>query len=95
MRRSFGRLDVPILIGAFNKIMLRTAGRVADGVLGHGLFTDRWWAEVVDPELTRGAQSPAGDPSALRRWGWLITAIDDADPERAAFARRACRSPSI
>src|ERR1700731_3389062 len=33
-----GRLDVPILIGAFNKIMLRTVGRSADGVLGHGLF---------------------------------------------------------
>ena len=78
-----GRLEVPILIGAFNKMMLRAAGRSADGVLGHGLFTDRWWAEVVDPELTRGAQSHGRDPSALRRWGWLITAIDDADPERA------------
>ena len=64
-------------------MMLRAAGRSADGVLGHGLFTDRWWAEVVDPELTRGAQSHGRDPSALRRWGWLITAIDDADPERA------------
>ncbi|MGZ5398051.1 MAG: LLM class flavin-dependent oxidoreductase, partial [Mycobacterium sp.] len=46
----FGRLDVPILIGAFNKVMLRTAGHSADGVLGHGLFTDRWWSDVVDPE---------------------------------------------
>lgn len=78
-----GRLDVPILIGAFNKIMLRAAGRSADGVLGHGLFTDRWWDEVVDPELTRGVQARDGDPGSLRRWGWLITAIDDADPERA------------
>src|SRR6201996_1381740 len=26
-----GRLDVPILIGAFNRVMVRTAGRVADG----------------------------------------------------------------
>src|SRR6202012_4562563 len=37
-----GRLDVPILIGAFNKIMVRTVGRSADGVLGPGLFSDRW-----------------------------------------------------
>jgi 5,10-methylenetetrahydromethanopterin reductase len=78
-----GRLEVPILVGAFNKVMLRMAGGTADGVLGHGLFTDRWWNEVVDPELTRGAQSRGRDTGSLRRWGWLITAIDDADPHRA------------
>jgi 5,10-methylenetetrahydromethanopterin reductase len=79
----FGRLDVPILIGAFNKIMLRVAGRSADGVLGHGLFTDRWWDEVVTPELAHGAKDAGRDADALRRWGWLITAINDDDPERA------------
>lgn len=79
----FGRLDVPILIGAFNKIMVRVAGRSADGVLGHGLFTDRWWEEVIDPELARGAASAGRDTSALHRWGWLITAIDDEYPDRA------------
>ena len=77
-----GRLDVPILIGAFNKVMVRTAGQVADGVLGHGLFTDRWWAEVVEPALGRGAESRGREVAELRRWGWLITAIDDDDPER-------------
>ncbi|MDT5213676.1 MAG: hypothetical protein QOK18_1915 [Mycobacterium sp.] len=78
-----GRLDVPILVGAFNKVMVRTAGRVADGVLGHGLFTDRWWTESVEPALELGAESAGRDPAELRRWGWLITAIDDDDPERA------------
>jgi alkanesulfonate monooxygenase SsuD/methylene tetrahydromethanopterin reductase-like flavin-dependent oxidoreductase (luciferase family) len=78
-----GRLEVPILIGAFNKVMVRTAGRVADGVLGHGLFTDRWWAESVEPALARGAESSGRDPADVRRWGWLITAIDDDDPSRA------------
>lgn len=78
-----GRLEVPILIGAFNKVMARTAGRVADGVLGHGLFTDRWWTEVVEPALARGAESSGRDAAELRRWGWLITAIDDDDPHRA------------
>lgn len=79
----FGRLDVPILVGAFNKIMIRTAGRTADGVLGHGLFTDRWWDEVVDPELGRGAAAAGRDAGNLHRWGWQITAINDAEPERA------------
>jgi alkanesulfonate monooxygenase SsuD/methylene tetrahydromethanopterin reductase-like flavin-dependent oxidoreductase (luciferase family) len=79
----FGRLEVPMLIGAFNRVMLRTAGRSADGVLGHGVFTDRWWSEVVDPELDRGATRGGRDPAALHRWGWVITAIDDENPERA------------
>lgn len=83
-----GRLEVPILIGAFNRMMLRTAGGAADGVLGHGLFTDRWWDEVVDPELAGGAAAHSRDASALQRWGWLITAIDDADPERAVREAR-------
>jgi 5,10-methylenetetrahydromethanopterin reductase len=78
-----GKLNVPIVIGAFNKVMVRTAGRVADGVLGHGLFTDRWWTELVEPALTAGAESSRRDASDLRRWGWLITAIDDEDPARA------------
>ncbi|MCV7282436.1 LLM class flavin-dependent oxidoreductase [Mycolicibacterium flavescens] len=83
-----GRLDVPILIGAFNRIMLRTAGRVADGVLGHGLFTDRWWDEVVDPELARGAGALGRDSGDLQRWGWVITAVNDDDPQRAVTDAR-------
>lgn len=78
-----GRLDVPILIGAFNKGMLRVAGQSADGVLGHGIFTDRWWNEVVDPEVAHGAHAAGRDASGIRRWGWVITAIDDEDPRRA------------
>ncbi|MCW2831292.1 MAG: putative N10-methylenetetrahydromethanopterin reductase-related protein [Aeromicrobium sp.] len=79
----FGKLDVPILVGAFNGGMLRMTGRVADGVLGHGLFTDAWWSEVVIPEMTTGAESVDRDPTELKRWGWVITAIDDDEPEKA------------
>ena len=78
-----GRLEIPILIGAFNRLMVRTVGRVADGVLGHGVFTDRWWTETIDPEMARGAEERGRDAAALRRWGWLITAVDEDDPARA------------
>ncbi|OBI19269.1 LLM class flavin-dependent oxidoreductase [Mycobacterium sp. E2497] len=78
-----GPLDVPIVIGAFNRVMIRTAGRVADGVLGHGLFTDRWWEETVDPELAKGANTAGRTVDTLKKWGWLITAVDDTDPQRA------------
>lgn len=78
-----GPIDVPILLGAFNLHMIRVAGSVADGVLGHGLFTDRWWDDVVDPQLQIGAQHAGRHAADLLRWGWVITAIDDADPTRA------------
>jgi 5,10-methylenetetrahydromethanopterin reductase len=83
MAPVLGRLDVPILIGAFNRGMLRVAGSTADGVLGHGIFTDRWWAEMVDPEVAHGARTAGRDAADVRRWGWVITAIDDEDPQRA------------
>ncbi|QZA15230.1 LLM class flavin-dependent oxidoreductase [Mycolicibacterium holsaticum DSM 44478 = JCM 12374] len=78
-----GRIEVPILLGAFNVHMLRAVGSVADGVLGHGLFTDRWWTEIVEPNVASGAQRTGRDPARLLRWGWVITAIDDEDPQRA------------
>lgn len=78
-----GPIDVPIVLGAFNQGMLKVAGRVADGIIGHGLFTDRWWEEVVDPKLAEGATAAGRDPADLNRWGWVITSIDDDDPARA------------
>jgi 5,10-methylenetetrahydromethanopterin reductase len=79
----FRPLDVPIVLGAFNKGMLRTAGRAADGIIGHGLFTDRWWEETVEPNLAEGATATGRDADALRRWGWVITSVNDDDPARA------------
>jgi 5,10-methylenetetrahydromethanopterin reductase len=38
-----GRLEIPVLLAAFNRRMAVTAGRVSDGVIGHGLFTESWW----------------------------------------------------
>lgn len=83
MAPVLGPLDVPIVLGAFNPGMLRVAGRVADGIIGHGLFTDRWWEEVVDPNLASGAEDAGRDPGDVKRWGWVITSVDDADPARA------------
>lgn len=83
MAPVLGPIDVPVVLGAFNEGMLRVAGRVADGIIGHGLFTDRWWEETVDPNLAAGAATAGRDPSTLRRWGWVITSVDDDDPARA------------
>jgi 5,10-methylenetetrahydromethanopterin reductase len=82
-----GRVEVPVLLGAFNRRMAAAAGRVADGVIGHGLFTRSWWEDVVRPAVRKGQTEGGGGPRLEH--GWLITAIDDAAPERAiADARR-------
>lgn len=77
-----GRIEVPILLGGFNKLMAAAAARSADGVLGHGLFTQRWWDDVVRPALAKGAADAGREDRPLEH-GWVITAIDDDDPGRA------------
>jgi probable F420-dependent oxidoreductase len=82
-----GRLDIPILIGAVNERMVAAAGRVADGVIGHGLFTRRWWDDVVRPNLDKGARASGREQPPLE-YGWVITAVDDEDPSRAVLDAR-------
>ena len=83
MAPVLGPIDVPIILGAFNKGMLKVAGQVADGIIGHGLFTDRWWNETIDPTLAEGAAGAGRGAEQLRRWGWVITCVNDNDPARA------------
>ncbi|GAA2848637.1 LLM class flavin-dependent oxidoreductase [Pseudonocardia halophobica] len=78
-----GRLDVPILLATVNKRMARTAGRVGDGLIGHGLFTSTWWKDVVRPAADRGAAERTDGRTGFVEHGWVTTAIDDAAPERA------------
>lgn len=84
-----GRLDIPVLLAAFNSRMATSAGRVADGVIGHGLFTRSWWNDVVRPAVAAGASGDASGGVRRLEHGWIITAVDDSAPERAiADARR-------
>lgn len=78
-----GRLDVPILFAAFNRGMVAAAARHADGLIGHGLFTARWWDQVVRP-----ATAGVGAAPSFLEHGWLITAVDDDDPARAILDAR-------
>lgn len=80
-----GKVAAPILLAGFNKRMAAAAGRVADGVVGHGLFTRSWWDDIVRPAVERGAKERETPPL---EHGWLLTAINDEDPERAVTDMR-------
>ncbi|MFJ8927564.1 LLM class flavin-dependent oxidoreductase [Streptomyces sp. NPDC102364] len=82
-----GRIDAPVLLAGFQKRMATLAGKGADGVIGHGLFTDAWWDDVVRPAVEQGAREADHDARPLEH-GWLLTAIDDSDPDRAVTDMR-------
>ncbi len=74
-RAGAARESVPIYVAAVNKGMIRAAAAVADGLVGHPIYTRRYIAEVVNPELegTRCELAPyllcsiADDPDLARR----------------------------
>lgn len=74
---------IPVHLAGVNPRMVQAAGRVADGLLGHTLFTRTYVAEVVVPAIERGAARAERDPSQVRLAQLVVAAADDEDPERA------------
>jgi len=83
-----GRLDIPLLVAGFNAAMAAAAGEVSDGIVGHALFTTRWWNDIVRPAVDQGRARATHGRSQWREVGWVITAIDDDDPDRAILDAR-------
>jgi alkanesulfonate monooxygenase SsuD/methylene tetrahydromethanopterin reductase-like flavin-dependent oxidoreductase (luciferase family) len=77
------RTELEIFVAGVNVRMIEAAGRVADGLVGHPLFTPEYAAEVVRPALDRGA-SFAGRSQRVPIAGYLICAVS----ENRAQARR-------
>lgn len=82
-----GELDppqraVPIVTAGVRPRMCEVAGRVADGLAGHPLFTTTYVEEVVRPAIARGAAHAGRDPGDVEVISMVICAIHD-DPEVA------------
>jgi probable F420-dependent oxidoreductase len=73
---------VPIYLAAVNARMAETAGRVADGVLGHPMTSPEWIREVVRPALQRGAEAAGRDPAEVNLTTGVILQVA-GDPEAA------------
>jgi probable F420-dependent oxidoreductase len=56
--RPGARADIAILVAAVNEPMMRAAGAVADGLVGHPIATRKWHAERTLPTL-RAAEEKA------------------------------------
>ena len=76
------RRDIPVYVAGVNRRMVRAAGTVADGLVGHPIFTRRYVEEVVRPALADGAERSERSPDDITLAGYVICAIDD-DADRA------------
>jgi probable F420-dependent oxidoreductase len=79
---------VPIYLAAVNPLMVETAGRVADGVLGHPMTSPRYVRDVVRPAAERGALAAGRKPSEVNiTTGVIMQIAEDRDVARreAAF----------
>jgi probable F420-dependent oxidoreductase len=81
------RVDLPIYMAGVNTRMIEAAGAVADGLLGHPLFTPEYTRDVVRPALARGAER-AGRAEPPPIAGYLTCRVD----EHSDAARQAARA---
>ncbi len=81
------RERIPIYTAGVNPRMVETAGRVADGLLGHALFTPKHIEDVVLPALARGAEKAGRALADVRVASLVISVIhDDAEQARREAA---------
>ena len=71
------RPDIPIWVAGVNKLMLRTAGRYADGLVGHPMYTTQYVLGPVAEEIAAGAAMAQRDPAEVTIMGIRMCAIDD------------------
>lgn len=73
---------LPIWTAGVNAVMVRVAGRVADGLVAHPMTTTAYLDEVIRPELARGAREAGRSLDGFVVKGIRMCAVDD-DEERA------------
>lgn len=73
------RVDIPVYLAGVNPRMVRAAGSVADGLVGHPIFSRRYVTDVVRPALEDGA-ARAGRSESVPIAGYVICSVnEDAD----------------
>ena len=77
------RRDVPIYLAAVGKVMARTCGEVADGMLAHPLSSPKYMEEVVKPAIAEGAERAGRKAEECSLTSdWMISISDDVDLAR-------------
>jgi probable F420-dependent oxidoreductase len=77
---------VPIHVAAVNERMVESAGRAADGVIGHPMTSPGWVRDVLRPAAERGAREAGRDPADVAVTTSLIVQLS---PDRDEALREA------
>ena len=81
------RDDIPVYTAGVNARMVQVAGRVADGLLGHPLFSAAYVDEVVRPAIAEGKRRAGRDDAHVELVGIVICSVaGDADQARREAA---------
>jgi probable F420-dependent oxidoreductase len=81
------REHLPIYVAGVNDRMVEAAGRVADGLVGHPMFTARYVDDVVRPAIEKGARKRDRDPAHIEIVRQFICSTDeDVDVARSRLA---------
>jgi probable F420-dependent oxidoreductase len=86
-RPGRARGDIPVYMAGVNRVMVRTAATVADGLVGHPLYSRRYIAEVVRPAVDEGLARSSRDREGFDVAGYVITSIA-RDREQARLEAR-------
>jgi len=81
--------QLPIWVAGINARMIGVAGRVADGLVGHPMFTPTYVAEFVRPTLAQAAEESGRRSDQITLMGILMCSVDDDEQrarDRLAFA---------
>jgi probable F420-dependent oxidoreductase len=76
------RERIPVYIAGVNTGMIGVAGEVADGLVGHPLYSRRYLAEVVRPALVRGEAKAGRTEGSTKIAGYVIASVS-TDREQA------------
>lgn len=79
---------VPIYIAALRERLCELAGEIADGFIGHSIWSSWWLNDRVLPAVARGASAAGRTVDDLHMQLWL-TAVIDTDADHAARLARA------
>ncbi len=83
------RVDIPLFTAGVNTRMVEVAGRVADGLLGHPLFSPRYYDDVVRPAIAAGAARTGREVGRVQIAGLVICSVadDEVQARREAAAQ--------
>ncbi len=82
------RERIPIYLAGVREGMIRAAASVADGLLGHPIYSLRWTKEVVVPALARGLKEAGREREGFELCLGVCCAVD-TDVRRARRAAAA------